>query len=272
MLRTVLISAGLAVAGWVGTLVPAQAGTFLAVEPPATAGAPYSAEVVTASTTAFSDGNQIARSKTVRCYRDSQGRTRVEHTGRGFAQTASGTEGVTLITINDPVSGQHIVLYPERKIASVIKTRSGAASPQPTMDADMPEPFALMGLGMSIGAGRFTESSSNTVSLGQKTINGLTATGTRVVRTIPSGVLGNKQPITSTVDEWVNPDLGVSVQVTGTSSLGGQVSLNLQNVDRSEPDPSLFKVPAGYTQRAIDLPAAIAAVSTTQTATAVKTP
>jgi hypothetical protein len=272
MLRTVLISTGLAVAGWVGTLTPAEAGTFLAAEPPATAGAPYSAEVVTASTTVFSDGNQIVRSKTVRCYRDSQGRTRVERTTGGFAQTASGTDGVILITINDPVSGQRIVLSPERKIASVIKIRSGAVSTQPTMDADMPEPFALMGLGMSIGAGRFTESSSNTVLLGQKIINGLTASGTRVVRTIPSGVLGNKQPITSTVEEWVNPDLGVSVQVTGTSSLGGQVSLNLQNVDRSEPDPSLFKVPAGYTQRAFDLTTAMTADSTTQSATAVKTP
>jgi hypothetical protein len=62
------------------------------------------------------------------------------------------------------------------------------------------------------------------------------------------------------------------VQVTGTSSLGGQVSLNLQNVDRSEPDPSLFKVPAGYTQRAFDLTTAMTADSTTQSATAVKTP
>jgi hypothetical protein len=272
MLRTVLISAGMTVAGWVGALVPAQAATFLAAQPPATAGAPYSAQVVTASTTAFSDGNRIVRSKTVRCYRDSQGRTRVERPTGSVAQTDSGTDGDVLITINDPVSGQHIVLNPERKIASVIKTRSGAASPQPAMDADMPEPFALMGLGMSIGAGRFTESSSNTVSLGQKTINGLTATGTRVVRTIPSGVLGNKQPITSTVEEWVSPDLGVSVQVTATSSLGGQVSLNLQNVDRSEPDPSLFKVPAGYTQRAIGLSAAMTAVSTTENVTAVKTP
>jgi hypothetical protein len=271
MLRTVLISTGLAVVGWVGTLAPAQAGTFLAAEPPATVGAPYSAEVVTASTTVFSDGNQIVRSKTLRCYRDSQGRTRVERTTGGFAQTSSGTEGVMLITINDPVSGQRIVLSPERKIASVIKMRSGAASTQPT-DADMPEPFALMGLGMSIGAGRFTEASSNTVLLGQKTINGLMASGTRVVRTIPSGVLGNKQPITSTVEEWVNPDLGVSVQVTGTSSLGGQVSLNLQNVNRSEPDPSLFKVPAGYTQRAFDLTTAMTADSTAQSATAVKTP
>src|ERR1700733_10085462 len=125
MLRTVLISTGLAVVGWVGTLAPAQAGTFLAAEPPATAGAPYSAQVVTASTTAFSDGNQIVRSKTVRCYRDSQGRTRVERPTGGFAQTDSGTGGDVLITINDPVGGQHIVLNPERKIATVIKTRSG---------------------------------------------------------------------------------------------------------------------------------------------------
>jgi len=98
-------------------------------------------------------------------------------------------------------------------------------------------PFALLGFGMGIGANpAATEASSATSSLGQKSINGVTATGTRLVRNIPIGVLGNEKPITSTLDRWVSPDLGIAVQINQKSSIGGEVTLNLGQVVRTEPD------------------------------------
>jgi hypothetical protein len=233
----------------IGTLGPAVAGTFFS-EPPAIAGAPYSGVTTRQSTTVFSDGNRIVRTDTVRYFRDGQGRTRTE---RGFEDaTGSAIPSATVITINDPVSGQRYVLHPKSKTVSVYKLAAGGAEPAPEMTTpDFTAPFALLGFGMGIGAGPRTEASAATTLLGQKVINGLTVTGTRLVRTIPTGVLGNEQPITSTLDQWISPDLGVPVQITQTSSIGGKLTLDLGQVVRAEPNASLFVPPADYARREI---------------------
>jgi hypothetical protein len=214
MLRKALVlglvlSPGLAVSS--GALA---AGPFFAEEPPEVAGAPFSAVVKTQSVTGFADGNRIVRTNTVRYFRDGQGRTRTE---RGNAL-------ISVITICDPVGGMHYVLRPENKTVFAYKTPAGGTIlPSPAIDStDEMAPFGLLGFGMGIGARPATEASSETTSLGQKSISGLTATGTRLVRTIPSGVLGNEKPITSTLDKWVSPDLGIAVEVSQKSSIGGR--------------------------------------------------
>jgi hypothetical protein len=80
------------------------------------------------------------------------------------------------------------------------------------------------------------------------------ATGTRLVRTIPSGAIGNDKPITSTIEKWVSADLGIPVQITQKSSIGGDLSLNLGHLARGEPDPTLFTVPAGYKVNTVNTP------------------
>jgi hypothetical protein len=90
--------------------------------------------------------------------------------------------------------------------------------------------------------------------LGQKSVNGVPATGTRLVRNIPSDVLGNEKPINNTLDRWVSSDLGIPVQITQKSSIGGELTLNLTEVVRTEPVPALFVPPADYTRRDITFP------------------
>lgn len=122
------------------------------------------------------------------------------------------------------------------------------------LDKAMSDRHALLGFGMGIGATAATESSSSETSLGHKLIQGLNATGTRMIRTIPSGVLGNEKPIISTTERWFSPDLGVAIQITQKSSIGGDVSLTLEHVIRAEPDPALFTAPADYTRRDLLVP------------------
>ena len=243
MLRKTLAPGLILVLGLTGTLV-AFAG-MLAEDPPAIPGSPYSAVAVTQSTTTFSDGNRIVRTNTVRYFRDGQGRTRVERGTGGDA--ANGVQ--SMITITDPVGGELYLVRPQGKFVDAIKLTPQIAAMQAAVHspADSQVPFALMGIGMGIGASLSTEAATNETSLGQKVVNGVTATGTRVVRTFPAGVLGNEKPITSTVDEWFSSDLGVPVQVTQKSSIGGEISLNLTQVVRGEPDSTLFAPPAGYT-------------------------
>jgi hypothetical protein len=263
MLRKALAFSLILVPGLCGTMV-AFAG-LLAGEPPAIPGAPYSAVAVTQSTTSFSDGNRIVRTNTIRYFRDGQGRTRVERgTGAG-----AGMDGA--ITITDPVAGQLYFIRPQSKTVEAItlppRVLAAEATPRPPMDGQVP--FALLGMGMGIGANLSTEATTAETSLGQKSVNGVAATGTRVVRTFPAGVLGNEKPITSTVDEWFSSDLGVPVQVTQKSSIGGDISLNLTQVVRGEPDPTLFAPPAGYTVHQMPTAAgAVIAGTTTGSATA----
>jgi hypothetical protein len=263
-------------AGLAATLAAFAAGPFFAPQPPTTAGEPFSAVAQTQSTTNFSDGNRIVRNNTVHYFRDGQGRVRVERNGGGPEGINTSTNGVVVsggsVVIDDPVSGERINLMPQMKMATVFKLpegiRAGRAMPGPLPEESAP--FALMGLGMGIGAnGMTTESSAETTSLGQQIVNGVTATGTRVVRVIPVGALGNEKPITSTLEEWKSAELGIPVRITATSSIGGSLTYNLQDLQRAEPNASLFSVPADYKQ--MNLPVQGVA-SATATFTAVKKP
>jgi hypothetical protein len=274
MLRNVML-VGLSALGLTGTLAAVAAGPFFAPEPPQTTGEPFSGVAQTQSTTVFADGNRIVRTNTVHYYRDGQGRTRVDRAVVDERANNSAQGGVVMI--EDPVNGEHISLMPMAKMAAVFKYPNGhaPAHSRPASQLDTTAPFGLLGLGMGIGAdGRTTESSADTTSLGQKVISGVMATGTRVVRVIPVGALGNEKPITSTLEEWKSAELGIPVQITEKSSIGGTLTYNLQDVVRAEPDPSLFTVPANYTRRDINAPSMTVAGTVTGSAvvTAVKKP
>jgi hypothetical protein len=73
--------------------------------------APYSAEEVTERLQNLGDGNQIARRTTAMRYRDSAGRSREE---------TRSENGETVVTINDPVAGQSLVLRPQSRTAMKI--------------------------------------------------------------------------------------------------------------------------------------------------------
>jgi hypothetical protein len=287
MLRKALFVGLLAGSGLGGASATVAAGPFFAPEPPTIAGEPFSAEAQAQSTTVFSDGNRIVRTNTVRFFRDTQGRTRVERqmpSGAFVTAVKAGSSGATgtivpaenrTIVIEDPVANEYITLVPMMKMASVLKYPAGRPPLHGAMSSlvDTSAPFGLLGLGMRLGAdGGTTESSADTTSLGQKVINGILATGTRIVRVIPVGALGNEKPITSTLEEWKSAELGIPVQITETSSIGGQLTFNLQNVQRAEPDPSLFTVPSDYTRRDMAAPTAQADMKPIVTFTAGKKP
>lgn len=90
-------------------------------------------------------------------------------------------------------------------------------------------------------------------SLGERIVEGLKVTGTRMEFTIPEGAVGNEQPITVSSEQWFSPDLGVVVQSTHRDPMMGDTNYRLEQISRAEPDASLFTVPADYTQS--DVPA-----------------
>ena len=86
----------------------------------------------------------------------------------------------------------------------------------------------------------------NKEDLGTQTIEGVAATGTRTTFTIPVGQIGNERPIEIIDERWFSKDLQTVVMTRHSDPRSGETVYRLTNINRSEPDHSLFEVPADY--------------------------
>jgi hypothetical protein len=84
-------------------------------------------------------------------------------------------------------------------------------------------------------------------SLGTRTIEGVTAEGTRSAVTIPAGEIGNTLPIEVVDETWYSPELQIMVMTIHRDPRSGDTTYRLTNIDRSEPNRSLFEIPDDYT-------------------------
>ena len=80
-------------------------------------------------------------------------------------------------------------------------------------------------------------------------IEGVKAEGKRTTTRIPAGTIGNDQDISITSEVWYSPELQTVVLLKRNDPRVGESVTSLTNIQRNEPDPSLFQVPAGYTVR-----------------------
>ena len=199
-------------------------------------GAPYTAQAVTQFTRTLADGNRIQRTTTAAVARDSEGRTRRELTLEAIGPlTASRSRGgVRAVFINDPVAGNSYVLDPNShtfrqrpiELRGPRNGQTGQEKRRPAGDA----------------AGKSEE-------LGTQVIQGVTVQGKRVTRTIPAGRAGNQLPIDIVTETWYSPDLQTVVMSKTSDPRFGETLYQLTNLNRAEPDHTLFVPPADYTAR-----------------------
>jgi hypothetical protein len=250
------------------------AGTQLtmAFEMKAVPNAPYQGEAVTESVMTLADGNRIVKKTATRVYRDSLGRTRKETVG------ADGQ--VTSVFISDPVGKASYTLDPASQTASRLAVYFIAhASGEPAVaggtvaHANVPpgggtvtvtassagvategheiqkSVIVTTGQGGVFKVEGFNSTKGDVVKedLGEQTIDGVLAKGTRTTMTIPAGASDNEQPIRIVSEEWFSPDLQVLVMTKHSDPRVGDTTYRLLHVTRTEPDKSLFELPAGYT-------------------------
>ena len=79
-----------------------------------------------------------------------------------------------------------------------------------------------------------------------KTIHGIYVVGNRTSEIYPAGTIGNDKPIVQMHESWTTPDHHLAVENIDS---GPRFTLtrSLISIDRSEPDPTLFQAPQGYT-------------------------
>jgi hypothetical protein len=208
-------------------------------------GSPFSGTFTTQTSQTLADGNQIQRTTTGSVARDSQGRTRRDFTLPGIGPwAASGKPAPHVIVINDVVAGAQYILNPNTKIAHQAPPlrfkghrggRGGGRDGFRQQGGPPPDDAEQNGKGVV------------TTSLGTQTINGVQAEGTRYTRTIPAGAIGNQNPIVITTERWYSTDLQMVVLSKRNDPRTGERTTQLTNIQRTEPEASLFQVPSDYT-------------------------
>jgi hypothetical protein len=83
--------------------------------------------------------------------------------------------------------------------------------------------------------------------LGKQLIEGVEAEGTRTTVTIPAGEIGNERAIEIVSERWYSPELQLVVMTRHSDPRSGETVYKLTNISRTEPERSLFEVPADYT-------------------------
>jgi hypothetical protein len=233
--RTTVISSVPAIAGGRPRAVVPGGSPFFGADIPCVVDAPYSAVGTTETTTTFFDGNRVSQTDTVRFFRDSQGRFRSERTLNRPAG-ASMPEFVQ-VGIDDPIHGEDYMVDPQHKTYQQFPMPSRFACTPVHPPLDPPVPYMMLQLGtFGRGFGPDPDATTKTVSLGEKTIEGITAVGSRLERTIEAGAVGNQRPITMSAEQWFSRELGVIVLFTQRSSIGTETIYRLQQIAQSEPD------------------------------------
>lgn len=85
-----------------------------------------------------------------------------------------------------------------------------------------------------------------TESLGTRNFEGVEAEGTRTITTIPAGAIGNERDIETVSERWYSKELQLVVYSRVYDPRFGEQTYRLVNINRSEPDRSLFQPPADY--------------------------
>jgi hypothetical protein len=196
---------------------------------PPISNAPFTATVFTEWTT-YQDGipRTIKNHRTVA--RDSNGRLFEER--RFFATDGDQREtGLTQLEFTDPTAHQKYICNPSSRVCelrgyfvakNLVATSTVASN---------------RGLG--------------TEDLGQKTIEGLDAFGSREGTTIPAGTIGNDHPLAVANEFWFSPQLGINLVVNRTDPRSGSQKFRVGNIVLGEPDSKLFEPPSDY--KVVDL-------------------
>jgi hypothetical protein len=197
--------------------------------------APFSADVLSQTTQLMTDGTPVTRETHGKMFRDSAGRTRSE---TEMQSSVAGVAARRFVTIIDPMQGASIVLDVAAKNATVFHLPAA-----PAVSANK------VNLAAATRAGRariqqLTPPGSE--DLGGMMMEGFAVIGTRrggvSEASVAKGVLPNV-----VTEAWFSKVLKVDLLVSRQGPQSMSRTTKLTNITPSEPDPTVFQVPADYT-------------------------
>jgi hypothetical protein len=201
-------------------------------------GQPFSAVQVSQLVRKLADGTTIKNGPGPghAVMRDASGRVRVE---KRLTPSSGGNPGISMVFVLDPV-GHTLTTWSTggkgEQVAVVIHVP--ADKPQPVA-ASQPEPVRE-------NPGR-PQPIITTENLPQEMIEGVPVDVVKTTTIVPAGRSGNDAPITKTHEVWTSQDLKLVMKEQSTDPRTGELTIWLKSFSRAEPDPSMFRAPAGYT-------------------------
>ena len=239
-------------------------GGFIGTPGATVQGAPYSANTANKFIQTLSDGNQIVQTSSGTVARDSQGRTRQDAPLPPMSDASA--QAPHIVFIQDPVTHTSYVLNLTNKTAqktSIPVNAAGASTASAPhgaifMRTEVPGTSNGSSADNAIFVRHGAPGSEQAVKedLGTQTMEGVLVTGVRTTETIPAGQMGNSKPFAIVSEVWTAPDLKTVIYSKRSDPLAGEMVYQLTNLVRSEPDSSLFTVPADF--QIVDSPKAIA--------------
>jgi hypothetical protein len=184
-------------------------------------GCPLSAVIEITRTQTLADGTHVQTKSKTLVYRDSLGRVR-------FDNYAPAQQAPSFIQLFDPVEAVQYFIQPQYAVAS----RSKWNGPPPSR---------------SVGSASPPAPKPTVENLGSQQLEGLMATGTRITTTTPAGAEGNDRALTTVRETWYSSDVGITLLEKTSDPQNGDSERRVTELEQTEPDPTLFQVPANYT-------------------------
>jgi hypothetical protein len=171
--------------------------------------------------------------------RDSSGRTYREVKSGGIVNGHSWAR--VDASVMDPVCGLLIVWNTNSKVATTTHMVWSSAMQKNTswLKPAVPETRSKNGVQTKVE------------DIGAKMILGVKALGTRYTSIVPAGSEWHTdKPVVVTNEKWVAPDLETFTELTSDDPRRAAVhSTKMIRLDRSEPDSTLFRIPADYSMK-----------------------
>jgi len=209
--------------------------------------APFSALWVTIGTQVAADGKSSETRESRRVYRDSSGRIR-EDLVPGFTDDPSNESPAVMIrdsvtgivyVLETPTRVAHKIMPPTLPSGAVQGAFYGYNMPFPANDGRTPPP----------PKGRPDVKSE---ALGTRAIQGIEAQGSRTTLTWSAASQGTERDVVSIDEKWIARELGMALVMKRSDARSGTKIMQLEKIERAEPDASLFMVPADY--QMVDMP------------------
>ena len=185
----------------------------------------------------LADGTTLSKHVEIRKWRDGEGRFRRESTELQPGQKPD----FEVASIIDPVKNTLTMLHFDRNEAIVYHLPDqGPFHLHPYQDPFDKQLLAREGVQVKIE------------KLDGQEIAGVYAEGRRVTRVRPPGTIGNDKPVISEAERWVSPDLKIML-LQWTKDPRKSDTRQVTSVDRSEPNPQLFQIPANFAVREVSI-------------------
>jgi len=205
------------------------------IEVPPKAGAPFTLTLETEWAKTLSDGGTVTYVNKRRIARDAAGRIYQERWALVPKNDPRVKSMMTVIQIADPEAG---TLY---NCFLVVKTSTCELLKYTGSTAKIYKPASPPSGPLPNNQGIVVHQ-----DLGSQILAGVSADGVRDVTTYNPGVFGNDRKVTIEREFWYSEHLGLNLlSIRDDPRIGKQI-FTVTSVDPTEPDPSLFALPAGF--------------------------